>query len=83
LTRRRSSGPARLAITASLAAAWPEQILTAATSAVREAPNAASFCDGPEPHGLEVDSGQRSEEARGLIYLGVLSGMASVHTGPS
>ncbi|MEB3325450.1 MAG: Ppx/GppA phosphatase family protein, partial [Cyanobacteriota bacterium] len=53
-----------------------EQILTAATSAVREAPNGREFLQGIEDQlGLEVDLVSGPEEAR-LIYLGVLSGMA-------
>jgi len=53
-----------------------EQILTAATSAVREAPNGRAFVQlVQERLGLEVDLVSGPEEAR-LIYLGVLSGMA-------
>ncbi len=53
-----------------------EQILTAATSAVREAPNGRTFIQAvQEQLGLEVDLVSGPEEAR-LIYLGVLSGMA-------
>ena len=53
-----------------------EQILTAATSAVREAPNGRSFVQAVQERlGLEVDLVSGPEEAR-LIYLGVLSGMA-------
>jgi exopolyphosphatase/guanosine-5'-triphosphate,3'-diphosphate pyrophosphatase len=53
-----------------------EQILTAATSAVREAPNGRVFVQAlQEQLGLEVDLVSGPEEAR-LIYLGVLSGMA-------
>jgi exopolyphosphatase/guanosine-5'-triphosphate,3'-diphosphate pyrophosphatase len=53
-----------------------EQIVTAATSAVREAPNGRDFLLGlQEQLGLEVDLVSGPEEAR-LIYLGVLSGMA-------
>jgi exopolyphosphatase/guanosine-5'-triphosphate,3'-diphosphate pyrophosphatase len=53
-----------------------EQILTAATSAVREAPNGRLFLQAvQEQLGLEVDLVSGQEEAR-LIYLGVLSGMA-------
>ena len=53
-----------------------EQILTAATSAVREAPNGRAFLQTvQEDIGLEVDLVSGPEEAR-LIYLGVLSGMA-------
>ena len=51
-------------------------ILTAATSAVREAPNGREFLQSvQEQLGLEVDLISGPEEAR-LIYLGVLSGMA-------
>ncbi|MEB3361728.1 MAG: Ppx/GppA phosphatase family protein, partial [Synechococcaceae cyanobacterium] len=53
-----------------------EQITTAATSAVREAPNGRQFIQGlQEQLGLEVDLVSGPEEAR-LIYLGVLSGMS-------
>jgi exopolyphosphatase / guanosine-5'-triphosphate,3'-diphosphate pyrophosphatase len=53
-----------------------EQILTAATSAVREAPNGRAFVQLVQDRlGLEVDLVSGPEEAR-LIYLGVLSGMA-------
>lgn len=53
-----------------------EQIVTAATSAVREAPNGRDFLLAlQEQLGLEVDLVSGPEEAR-LIYLGVLSGMA-------
>ncbi|MFN7898346.1 MAG: Ppx/GppA phosphatase family protein [Synechococcaceae cyanobacterium] len=53
-----------------------EQITTAATSAVREAPNGRQFLQGlQEQLGLEVDLVSGPEEAR-LIYLGVLSGMS-------
>jgi exopolyphosphatase/guanosine-5'-triphosphate,3'-diphosphate pyrophosphatase len=53
-----------------------EQIVTAATSAVREAPNGGQFLQTlQEQLGLEVDLVSGPEEAR-LIYLGVLSGMA-------
>jgi len=53
-----------------------EQIVTAATSAVREAPNGRDFLLAlQEKLGLEVDLVSGPEEAR-LIYLGVLSGMA-------
>jgi exopolyphosphatase / guanosine-5'-triphosphate,3'-diphosphate pyrophosphatase len=53
-----------------------EQIVTAATSAVREAPNGREFMQAlQEQLGLEVDLVSGPEEAR-LIYLGVLSGMA-------
>lgn len=52
-----------------------EQILTAATSAVREAPNGREVLQAIEDQlGLEVDLVSGPEEAR-LIYLGVLSGM--------
>jgi exopolyphosphatase/guanosine-5'-triphosphate,3'-diphosphate pyrophosphatase len=53
-----------------------EQIVTAATSAVREAPNGRNFLLAlQEQIQLEVDLVSGPEEAR-LIYLGVLSGMA-------
>ena len=53
-----------------------EQIVTAATSAVREAPNGRDFLLAlQEQLELEVDLVSGPEEAR-LIYLGVLSGMA-------
>jgi exopolyphosphatase / guanosine-5'-triphosphate,3'-diphosphate pyrophosphatase len=53
-----------------------EQIVTAATSAVREAPNGREFIQALQDRlGLEVDLVSGPEEAR-LIYLGVLSGMA-------
>ena len=52
-----------------------EQIVTAATSAVREAPNGRDFLGTvQEQLGLDVDLVSGPEEAR-LIYLGVLSGM--------
>ena len=52
-----------------------EQIVTAATSAVREAPNGGDFLAAlQEQLGLEVELVSGPEEAR-LIYLGVLSGM--------
>ena len=52
-----------------------EQIVTAATSAVREAPNGRDFLGTvQELLGLDVDLVSGPEEAR-LIYLGVLSGM--------
>ncbi|MBM5810242.1 MAG: Ppx/GppA family phosphatase, partial [Cyanobacteria bacterium M_surface_9_m1_291] len=52
-----------------------EQIVTAATSAVREAPNGREFLGTvQEQLGLDVDLVSGPEEAR-LIYLGVLSGM--------
>ena len=51
------------------------EIITAATSAVREAPNGQEFLRSiKENLGLEVDLVSGSEEAR-LIYLGVLSSM--------
>ncbi len=53
-----------------------EQIVTAATSAVREAPNGPAFLQALlEQLGLAVDLVSGPEEAR-LIYLGVLSAMA-------
>ena len=53
-----------------------EKIVTAATSAVREAPNGREFLVAlQEQLGLEVDLVSGAEEAR-LIYLGVLSGMS-------
>ena len=53
-----------------------EQIVTAATSAVREAPNGRDFLQKiKDGLGLEVDLVSGPEEAR-LIYLGVLSGMS-------
>ncbi len=53
-----------------------EQIVTAATSAVREAPNGRDFLLAIQNQlGLAVDLVSGPEEAR-LIYLGVLSGMA-------
>jgi exopolyphosphatase/guanosine-5'-triphosphate,3'-diphosphate pyrophosphatase len=53
-----------------------EQIVTAATSAVREAPNGREFILAlAEQLDLVVDLVSGPEEAR-LIYLGVLSGMA-------
>ena len=52
-----------------------EQIVTAATSAVREAPNGGDFLAAlQEQLGLDVELVSGPEEAR-LIYLGVLSGM--------
>ncbi len=52
-----------------------EQIVTAATSAVREAPNGREFVQALHDQlGLTVDLVSGPEEAR-LIYLGVLSGM--------
>ena len=53
-----------------------EQIVTAATSAVREAPNGRSFLQALQDQvGLAVDLVSGPEEAR-LIYLGVLSGLS-------
>ena len=53
-----------------------EQIVTAATSAVREAPNGRDFLQQiTDGLGIDVDLVSGSEEAR-LIYLGVLSGMS-------
>jgi len=53
-----------------------EQIVTAATSAVREAPNGRDFLHLiTDQLGLGVDLVSGLEEAR-LIYLGVLSGMS-------
>ena len=53
-----------------------EQIVTAATSAVREAPNGRDFLLALNDQlGLTVDLVSGPEEAR-LIYLGVLSGMS-------
>lgn len=53
-----------------------EQIVTAATSAVREAPNGPEFLETLRQQlSLEVDLVSGIEEAR-LIYLGVLSSMA-------
>ncbi len=52
-----------------------EQLVTAATSAVREAPNGRDFLKRiKETLCIDVDLISGSEEAR-LIYLGVLSGM--------
>ncbi len=52
-----------------------EQLLTAATSAVREASNCTEFLQRVKDElGLDVDLVSGTEEAR-LIYLGVLSGM--------
>jgi len=52
-----------------------EQIVTAATSAVREAPNGREFLQKIQDGlGIDVDLVSGPEEAR-LIYLGVLSGM--------
>ena len=54
----------------------PGDVVTAATSAVREAPNGREFLQAiQEQLGLEVDLVSGPEEAR-LIYLGVLSGLA-------
>ena len=51
-------------------------VVTAATSAVREAPNGREFLQSiQEQLGLQVDLVSGPEEAR-LIYLGVLSGMS-------
>jgi len=53
-----------------------EQIVTAATSAVREAPNGRDFLQHiKDDLDLDVDLVSGPEEAR-LIYLGVLSGMS-------
>ena len=53
-----------------------EQVVTAATSAVREAPNGRDFLQRiQDVLDLEVDLVSGPEEAR-LIYLGVLSGMS-------
>jgi len=53
-----------------------EQVVTAATSAAREAPNGQEFLQAvQEQLGLAVDLVSGPEEAR-LIYLGVLSGMS-------
>ncbi|QNJ14776.1 exopolyphosphatase [Synechococcus sp. A18-46.1] len=53
-----------------------EQIVTAATSAVREAPNGREFLQSiRDGLGMDVDLVSGPEEAR-LIYLGVLSGMS-------
>ena len=53
-----------------------EQIVTAATSAVREAPNGREFLQSIQDGlGIDVDLVSGPEEAR-LIYLGVLSGMS-------
>ena len=52
------------------------QIVTAATSAVREAPNGKEFIQRVlDDIGIQIELISGSEEAR-LIYLGVLSGMA-------
>ncbi|UPH90977.1 Ppx/GppA phosphatase family protein [Synechococcus sp. NB0720_010] len=54
----------------------PGDVVTAATSAVREAPNGREFLQSiQEQLGLAVDLVSGPEEAR-LIYLGVLSGMS-------
>ena len=51
------------------------QIVTAATSAVREAPNGRDFLNRVQSDvGIKIELISGSEEAR-LIYLGVLSGM--------
>ncbi len=51
------------------------QIITAATSAVREAPNGRDFINRVQSNlGIQLELVSGSEEAR-LIYLGVLSGM--------
>ena len=51
------------------------QIVTAATSAVREAPNGRDFLSRVQTDlGIQIELISGSEEAR-LIYLGVLSGM--------
>ena len=53
-----------------------KQIVTAATSAVREAPNGQDFIRRVfDETGIQIEMISGSEEAR-LIYLGVLSGMA-------
>ena len=53
-------------------------MVTAATSAVREAPNGRDFLQSIKDElGIEVDLVSGPEEAR-LIYLGVLSGMSFV-----
>ena len=53
-----------------------EEVVTAATSAAREAPNGRDFLQAIQDElGLEVDLVSGPEEAR-LIYLGVLSGMS-------
>ena len=52
------------------------QIVTAATSAVREAPNGKDFITRVHSElGIQIELVSGSEEAR-LFYLGVLSGMA-------
>ena len=52
------------------------QIVTGATSAVREAPNGRDFLNRVQSElGIQIELISGSEEAR-LIYLGVLSGMA-------
>ena len=52
------------------------QIVTAATSAVREAPNGRDFINRVQSNlDIQIELISGSEEAR-LIYLGVLSGMA-------
>ncbi len=53
-----------------------EHLVTAATSAVREAPNGRNFIKRVQSDlGIQIELISGSEEAR-LIYLGVLSGMA-------
>ena len=53
-----------------------EEVVTAATSAAREAPNGRDFLQAIQDElGLAVDLVSGPEEAR-LIYLGVLSGMS-------
>ena len=53
-----------------------KQIVTAATSAVREAPNGQDFIKRVlDETDIQIEMISGSEEAR-LIYLGVLSGMA-------
>ncbi len=53
-----------------------DQIVTAATSAVRDAPNGQEFLNRVQSDvGIQIELISGSEEAR-LIYLGVLSGMA-------
>ena len=53
-----------------------EEVVTAATSAVREAPNGRDYLQAIQDElGLAVDLVSGPEEAR-LIYLGVLSGMS-------
>ena len=53
-----------------------KRIITAATSAVREAPNGRDFIKRVQSEqGIQIELISGSEEAR-LIYLGVLSGMS-------